>query len=104
MSMLGRRRHLRYLLAQPVEGTIRVRDEVTVESLNEREIVVLSPEACRPGENVSLEVPGSGRNGVNATVADSRPMVADDGAICYRLTLLPGKSQVEAVAVAEESL
>jgi hypothetical protein len=89
MSMLGRRKHSRYLLAQPIEGSVMVRDEVTIETLGEREIVVLSPESCRPEERVSLEIPGRARHRVHATVAESRPFVAEDGAIRHRLKLVP---------------
>ena len=102
MPTLGRRRHPRYLLHQPVEGNVRVRDEVTIVSLGDREIVVVSPEACRPDENVSLEIPNSGRFRVNAKVAESRPLVAEDGAIRHRLRLVPSSGGIEAAAAAEE--
>jgi hypothetical protein len=102
MSMLGRRKHSRYLLAQPIEGNVLVRDEVTIETLSEREIVVLSPESCRPRDQVGLEIPGRARHRVNATVAESRPFVAEDGAIRHRLRLVPDNSQAETGAVTEE--
>jgi hypothetical protein len=73
---------------------MRVRDEVTIESLGEREIVVLSTTACRPDEVVSLEIPGGGRHHISARVADSRPLVAEDGGIRHRLTLVPGSAAV----------
>ena len=102
MSMLGRRKHLRYLLAQPIEGSVRVRDEVMIESLDEREIVVLSPEACQPDERISLEIPGGGLSRVQATVAESRPVVVDDGAIRHRVRLVPISPEDAATDVMEE--
>jgi hypothetical protein len=104
MSELGRRKYARYLLAQPIDGNVRVREEVTVQALTGREIVVLSPEACRPDEHVSLEIHGSGHRRVNARVAESRPVVTADGAIRYRLRLVPNNAETEAGAIAEAGL
>ena len=101
MSILGRRRHLRYLLTEPVEGKVWVRDEVTIESLSPREIVVLCSEPCRPDEHVSLEFLGSARRRVSATVAESRPAMAEDGAIRHRLRLVLSSAEDE-MPTAEE--
>jgi len=92
MTMLGRRKHSRFLLAQPVEGSLRVREEVAVEALTKDEAVVLSPEPCRPDERLTLEIPGDPPRRVGARVTECRPMVASDGDIRHRLrlTLLNG--------------
>ena len=102
MSLLGRRKHSRYLLAQPIEGNVRVRDEVTIESRDEREIVVLAPEACRPDELVALELLASGRYRVSAKVVESRPVVAEDGAIRHRVRLVPSTTDAEMPGVTED--
>ena len=85
--MLGRRRHSRFLLAQPVEGNLRVREEVTIESLTDREAVILSCEPCRASERFTLEVPGPVPRRVNVLVVECRPAVASDGAIRHRCRL-----------------
>jgi len=101
MSMLGRRKHSRYLLAEPIEGSVRVREDVTIELLGEREIVILSPEACRPDEHVSLEISGPGRRRVSARVTESRPLVAEDGAIRHRVRLVASSVEADVADVAE---
>ena len=87
MSMLGRRKHSRFLLAQPVEGRLRVREEVAIESLTDDEAVVLSPEPCRSEERLTLEIPGKPPRRVGAKVMECRPMVASDDGIRHRLRL-----------------
>jgi hypothetical protein len=47
--MTGRRRHARYLLTEPLEGSLRVREEVAIEHWNDREVVVLSSVPSLPG-------------------------------------------------------
>jgi hypothetical protein len=103
MSMLGRRKHSRYLLAQPIDGNVRLRDEVMIEAIDEHEITVLAAEACRPDERVSLEIPGGSRSRVHARVADSRPEVAEDGAIRHRIRLVPSSPGGVAAPPLEES-
>ena len=85
---LGRRRHPRYLLANPVDGSLRICDEVVVEALDEREALVLSSEPCRPDERLMLEVPGPPRQRVSVRVTESRPAVVADGIIRHRLRLM----------------
>jgi hypothetical protein len=88
MTQLGRRRHSRYLLAQPVDGSLRVREEVAIEAWDEDEVVILSPEPCRPDERLTLEVPGDAQRRLAVRVSECRPAVAgDDGAIRHRLRL-----------------
>lgn len=85
--MLGRRRHSRFLLTEPIDGSLRVREEVAIERWEDGEVVVLSPEPLRPDELVALEVPGDARRRVSARVSESRPAVMEDGAIRHRLVL-----------------
>jgi hypothetical protein len=85
--MLGRRKHERYLLSEPVEASLRLREEVSVERWGDGEVVVLSPEPLKPDERLALEVPGGARPRLNVRVSESRPAVSEDGAIRYRLVL-----------------
>ena len=87
MSILGRRKHSRFLLAQPVEGHLRVREEVAIEEWNDSEVVILSPEPGRTDEHLTLEIPGGNRRRLNVRVRESRPAVVADGAIRHRLKL-----------------
>ena len=102
MTILGRRKHSRYFLAQPIEGRVRVREEVVLEVLTKREIVVLSPAACLPDEHVTVEIPGSVLPRVSARVAESRVTVTEDGSIRHRLRLVLNGSAASATAVAGE--
>ena len=100
MTILGRRKHSRYLLARHIEGTLRLRDEVAIETLTEREIVVLSPELCRPDELVTLEFPGGALRRICARVAESRPIAVEDGSIRHRLRLVLNGSEVKVTTAA----
>ena len=85
MTSLGRRKQPRFLLSQPVDGSLRVRDEVAIEEWNEGELVILSPEPCRAEERLVLEVPGSTRHRLSVRVCESHPAVVSDGPIRHRL-------------------
>jgi len=87
LKMLGRRKHSRFLLAEPVDGSLRLRDEVTIEVWGEEEVVVISPEPIRPDERLTLEIPGDSRHRLSVRVSESRPAVADDGVIRHRVRL-----------------
>jgi hypothetical protein len=87
MTLLGRRKHVRFLLAQPVEGNLRLREEVSIEELTDREAVILSPEPCRMDERLTLEIPGDLYRRVNVRVSECRPAVSGDGAIRHRCRL-----------------
>lgn len=88
MSILGRRRHSRYLLAHPMEGQLRVREEVAIEEWSDGEIVILSSEPCRSGERLTLELPGDFRHRLNVRVRESRAAIVADGAARHRLRLV----------------
>jgi len=85
--MLGRRKHLRFLLSEPVIGSLWLREEVTIEQWGENEVVVLSPEPLTPGERPTLEIPGTSHRRTHVRVLESRPAVTDDNAIRHRIRL-----------------
>jgi hypothetical protein len=85
--MLGRRKHVRFLLSEPVTASLRLREEVTIERWDQDEVVVLSPEPIKPEERLTLEIPGQSHRRVHVRVLDSRPAVVDDTAIRHRLRL-----------------
>jgi hypothetical protein len=85
--MLGRRRHSRFQLAVPADGSLRVREDVLVETWNGREAVVLSSGPARTEERFRLELPERPGDEVTVRVLDSRPEMSDDGPIRYRLRL-----------------
>lgn len=87
MTILGRRKHSRFLLARPVEGRLRVREEVAIEDISDGEVVILSPEPCRADERLTLEIPGDIRRRLSVRVRESRPAVIADGPIRHRLKL-----------------
>ena len=87
MTILGRRKHSRFLLAQPVEGSLRVREDVAIEELTDGEVVILSPEPFRPDERLTLEIPGDSRRRLSVRVRESRPAVVADGPVRHRLRL-----------------
>jgi hypothetical protein len=86
--MTGRRRHARFLFAEPLEGNVHIREDVSVEERHGNELVVMCPEPCRPQERLRIEFPGRSRRPLRATVVESRPSVADEGAIRHRLRIV----------------
>ena len=85
--MLGRRRHARYQLTAPIEGTVQIREDIAVERWGDGEVVLLSPVPYRPHERLHLEFPGTSRRRVEARVVESKPTVVDDGVFRHRLRL-----------------
>jgi hypothetical protein len=85
--MNGRRRHPRFLVPEPIEALLRVREEVAVKTWNPRGVEVLSPTPCRRGERLMLEVGGSAGASVGAVVRESHVAVGPGGALRYRLLL-----------------
>lgn len=85
--MLGRRKHPRFLLSEPVEASLRLREEVTIEQWDGQEVVVLSPDPVKPEERVTLEIPGQPHHRTHLRVLESRLAVTDDSAIRHRLRL-----------------
>lgn len=87
MAILGRRKHSRFLLAQPIEGNLRVREEVAIEEWTENEMVILSPEPCQANERLTIELQGDSRRRLKVKVRESRPAVVADGPVRHRLRL-----------------
>lgn len=86
--MLGRRAHPRFHLSKPVDGCLRLREDVAIEHWSGEEMIVLSPAPCRVEESLTLEILGDAQRRLNVKVSDSRPEVTRDGSIRYRLRLL----------------
>ncbi len=86
-TMTSRRKHSRYLLNEPLDGTLRVREEVAIERWSGTEIVVLSAAPSRVAETLTLEFPDGSPRHVAVTVEESRPVVAADGSLRHRLRL-----------------
>ena len=78
--MGDRRRHQRFVMADACEGTFQLLEDVTIEEVSEDELKLLSVTPGRPGEIVSVEVPGEQGNGnavFRGQVAESRPVMTD---------------------------
>jgi len=75
MTILGRRKHSRYSLAQPVEGSVRVRDEVRAPGTHGAGNRGAVAGRMLPDERVTLEMPGGALRRIGARVAESRPIV-----------------------------
>jgi hypothetical protein len=86
--MTGRRRHARYLLTEPIDGSLRVREEVAIEQWDEHEFTVLSSTPSRPDDTMTLELAGDAPRHVVVKVAESKPAVAPDGSLRHRLRLV----------------
>jgi hypothetical protein len=91
--MTGRRRHPRYLLNEPLDARLRVREEVAIERWDEDEILVLSTAPSRAADSLILELPGPDPRHLRVRVDESRPVVAPDGSLRHRLRLVvePGQ-------------
>lgn len=85
--MLGRRRHPRFLLAEPLDGSVLLREEVSIERWHGNELTVLSPDPGRPQERLRIEFPGQSWRRYGAVVTESRPLMTEDGVIRHRLRL-----------------
>ncbi len=85
--MTGRRRDSRFLLGEPMDGTLRVREEVVIERWDDTEIVVLCSAPSRAAEKLRLEVAGGPPRQLDVSVLESRPVVSSDGSLRHRLRL-----------------
>lgn len=96
--MSGRRRHARFAVAQPWEGTLRIlRDVTVVDDADARGLLVFSHAIGVPGEVVALELAGAGTVvTLVVCVVESRPVVVD-GAVRHalRLTVLDQDRRAE---------
>ena len=85
--MTGRRRHPRYQLTTPIEGELRVREEVVIERWSRKEVVVLSTMPSHGDDRLLLELAGEDLNALRVKVVDSKPVVAVDGSVRHRIRL-----------------
>ena len=78
--MGDRRRHQRFVMADACEGTFQLLEDVTIEEVTADQLRLLSVTPARPGEVVSVEVPGEQGNGnavFRGQVTESRPVMTD---------------------------
>ena len=87
--MGDRRRHQRFVMSDACEGTFQLLEDVTIEEVADNELRLLSASPARPGEVVSVEIPGETGNG-NAVfkghVAESHPIMTD-GTLRHRVVV-----------------
>jgi hypothetical protein len=86
--MTGRRRYPRYPLAAPMDASLRVREEIAIETWDETGIEAISDVPCPVAEVMTLELAGNGASQVPVVVRESRAFVAPDGAIRYRIRMV----------------
>jgi hypothetical protein len=89
MPMQGRRSHPRFTLATACQGSLRVLNDVIVQSSDdERQLLAISPEPAAASERLVLELAGAeGTATLDVEVTESRPVIVD-GAVRHRLQLL----------------
>ena len=100
--MGDRRRHQRFVMSDACEGTFQLLEDVTIEEVADNELRLLSAAPARPGEVVSVEIPGETGNG-NAVfkghVAESQPILTD-GVLRHRVVVKTAAVATEAVKTA----
>ena len=87
--MGDRRKHQRFVMADPCEGTFQLLEDVSIEEVGDESVSLLSVAPIAPGEFVSIEVPGEANNG-NAVfkghVSEARPVMTD-GTLRHRIVV-----------------
>ena len=87
--MGDRRRHQRFVMTDACEGTFQLLEDVTIEDVSADQWRLLSVSPAKPGEIVSVEVPGEQGNGnavFRGQVAESRPVMTD-GSLRHRVVV-----------------
>jgi hypothetical protein len=87
--MGDRRRHQRFVMTDACEGTFQLLEDVTIEDVSADQLRLLSVSPAKPGEVVSVEVPGEQGNGnavFRGQVAESRPVMTD-GSLRHRVVV-----------------
>ncbi len=87
--MGDRRRHQRFVMSDACEGTFQLLEDVTIEEVADNELRLLSAAPARPGEVVSVEIPGETGNGntvFKGHVAESQPIMTD-GVLRHRVVV-----------------
>ena len=86
--MLGRRSHERFSVAPPLEGTLRVFQDVLIHRSREGDLVAIARDAGVVGELLALDEAGVDAEEMIVRVVESRPVVME-GAVRHRLRLEP---------------
>jgi hypothetical protein len=89
--MRGKRRDARFLLSNPLEGSLRVPGDVIVERYADDEVWVISATPVRMNEELTLDLTGAGSAlTIRVRVVDSVPVLYD-GTVRHglRLAVLP---------------
>ena len=85
--MSGRRSHPRFAVASPWEGSMRVLKDVVVQRAQQEELLAISHAAGVLGEEMTLDLIGSGKTlALRVHVVESRPVIID-GSVRHRLRL-----------------
>ena len=85
--MTDRRRTPRYVLDAPLRGEAMPMEDVIIESYSSDRLVVVSPSAPRPDEELMVHLTTShGLESRRAAVVSSTPVTVA-GALCYRVEL-----------------
>jgi hypothetical protein len=85
--MSGRRSHPRFAVASPWEGSMRVLKDVVVQRAQREELLAISQTAGVLGEEMTLDLIGSGQTlALRVNVVESRPVIID-GSVRHRLRL-----------------
>jgi hypothetical protein len=93
--MSGRRNHQRVNIGYRAEGQVRVVRNVTIERMDDEELVVISPTAAIEGEQMLLELfSGDRRFALTITVRNSRPVLIG-GSMRHRLRVVIDSLQPE---------
>jgi hypothetical protein len=84
--MSGRRSHARFSVLRSPEGVLRVMREVVIQSATNDQIVAVSEQPGVLGELVSVKLAAQDRDGLQARVLESQPIVVD-GNVRHQLRL-----------------
>ena len=77
------------MMTDACEGTFQLLEDVTIEDVSADQLRLLSISPAKPGETVSVEVPGEQGNGnavFRGQVAESRPVMTD-GSLRHRVVV-----------------
>ena len=85
--MSGRRSHSRFVVAAPWDGALRVLRDVVVDRISREELLAVSHAPGVAGEEMSLDLMGSGMTlALRVRVVESRPVILE-GSVRHRIRL-----------------
>ena len=85
--MSGRRSHPRFAVASPWEGSMKVLKDVVVQRAQHEELLAISHTAGVLGEEMTLDLIGSGQTlALRVNVIESRPVIIE-GTVRHRIRL-----------------